>query len=747
MLFTDTETCGFTGPICLIQYAVDDGEIHLYEPWKKPIQETLDLIEWIASQEVCGFNLAFDWFKFCQMYTTLDRCTLKHLPPSIEEYAEQESAARLGPCLKPAGALDLMLHAKKGPYQSLMARKNIVIRRIPNALAWKLAEFLEQKIVLKDIFFAKRKDKTGKRWHVEDTKDPDFKNVVLKFRASGSLKALAQDALGVKDDALLKFTDIEVSKVYRPKELTYAPYATAIGSRADWRGSWPAVIQHHLNHWAANEPAREYAKKDVEYTRGLYHYFDKPAAGDDDSMLACLVAAVRWRGFAVDLEGIKVLRDKAIRTSKSAPKSPNRVKRWLGQVLSETEQLGLNEGTSKKVLQEIVQIYSDGEDCCDDTSCKKCGGKSSYQHPVVERAQAVLDARKAAWEVDLYDKLLRAGRLHASFNVIGAKSSRMSGTDNLNPQGIKRTKEVRSRFPLADDGLELWGGDFDAFEVTLCDAAYPDTNMHADLLKGTSVHGVFGSELYEVSYDEIMASKGKPGSLYDPSKSGVFALIYFGTAYTLVNNPIINATEEQAERAVNKWIERYPEMKQNQQSVIDSFCSMKQPRLNGPVYWNQPAEYIETLFGFKRYFTLENIICKALFDLASELPTEWSKIDERVVRKDREQKVGGAVRSALYGAAFGLQGKNMRAAGNHKIQGSGAQVTKRVQCVIWKHQPCGVHPWIVQPMNIHDEILCPLHPTVAEKVKQDVYESIESYRSTVPLLQMEWKPMKSWAEK
>lgn len=38
-------------------------------------------------------------------------------------------------------------------------------------------------------------------------------------------------------------------------------------------------------------------------------------------------------------------------------------------------------------------------------------------------------------------------------------------------------------FPLAWDGYELCGGDFDSFEVTLADAVYNDQTLRADLLR------------------------------------------------------------------------------------------------------------------------------------------------------------------------------------------------------------------------------------------------------------------------
>ena len=96
----------------------------------------------------------------------------------------------------------------------------------------------------------------------------------------------------------------------------------------------------------------------------------------------------------------------------------------------------------------------------------------------------ILDVKIAAKEVELYQKLLLAGKFHASFVVIGTLSSRMAGADGLNPQGIKHTKDVRRMFPLSWDGYILCGGDFDSFEVTLADAVYNDPSLRAALCSG-----------------------------------------------------------------------------------------------------------------------------------------------------------------------------------------------------------------------------------------------------------------------
>jgi hypothetical protein len=51
MIFYDTETLGLSGPVVLIQWAEDDGEVHLFNVWKHRISETLDLIDYMMNHE------------------------------------------------------------------------------------------------------------------------------------------------------------------------------------------------------------------------------------------------------------------------------------------------------------------------------------------------------------------------------------------------------------------------------------------------------------------------------------------------------------------------------------------------------------------------------------------------------------------------------------------------------------------------------------------------------------------------
>ena len=81
---------------------------------------------------------------------------------------------------------------------------------------------------------------------------------------------------------------------------------------------------------------------------------------------------------------------------------------------------------------------------------------------------------------------------------------------------------------------------------------------------------------------------------------------------------------------------------------------------------------------------------------------------------------------------------NLRASANHKIQGTGAQITKRVQRKVGDLQPAGFHPWQVSTLSVHDELLVAHRPELAETVNKIVKEEVEQMKAIVPLLAIDW---------
>jgi hypothetical protein len=813
MIFFDTETCGFHGPTVLIQYGEGrDGPITLHSVWTSPIVETMELIEWLCENTVVAFNLAFDWFHICQTYTTLqllgEDLGWDVIPNDhIELYAKYEEQARhMDVCLKPKGALDLMLHARKGPYQSTMNRGGITIKRIPTLLANPLVEELNSRLPLKDIYFARKKD-ASQRWQVMDILDdfdevvPEFKDVKLTFAPSSALKVLAQDALNLPPDNMLLFGDIDLPASARPEELGYAPFAMAHAEVhdgwIDWNGAWPAKIYKHISHWAYNKLARQYAEKDVEYLRRLhYEVFNEPEPNDDDSILAAMVGAVRWKGFKIDVPAFKkeVKRCEAILEKMPFNhQSTDLCKRYLFQALSDQERIAMRDPSTDKystkgiILEELAK-WRLSVICpkCDGLECEECDDgllKGEDPHPVAPRAALILEARHASKRIQVCEKLLLAGKFHASFKVIGTLSTRMSGADGMNAQGMQSDFDFRRMFTLAEaeEDEELNGGDFKSFEVSLADAAYDDpvlrqklqqmlpcpdcsgTGMDGDEecrdckdyegvgMAPAKIHAIFGTYLFPgMSYDDILATKGlKPKfrDLYGRAKACVFAILYGGESYTLINRGGID--EETAIECYDRWCAEHEVWSAERAKIFDMFCSMRQPGGIGTnVEWHDPHDYIESMFGFRRYFTLENRIVKCLFDLASDPPKEWAELPIKVVRRERVQYASGAVRSALYAASFAIQASNMRAAGNHVIQSAGAQATKALQCEIWLIQPHGIHEWEVRPFNVHDEVMAVTKKRNSKRVADTAYSFTNRLKEKVPLAGIDWSTgMKSWAEK
>ena len=830
MFFFDTETVGYHGPIVLFQYAIDNGPVCLHNVWRETIDSTIALYEQMAQHPdgVVGFNLAFDWFHVQQQYTTLlllrDKVGGDARPVDyIELYAVLEPEARYGPCIKPQNALDLMLHARKGPYQSTMARGDIRIKRVPTAIAQRLADYLSATIPLSDIHFARFKDKS-RRWVVYDIKNdldeviPSLKDVILKFNPSSALKALAVDCgLADSEKEVILFDEVNISKTAPVEELGWAPFAMAIGKPGgygSWNGAWPQVIKIHIDHWAFDPLAIEYAEKDVVYTRGLYYHFDCPPSGDDDSVLACMVGSVRWAGFALDTVKLQALHDKAQAFLDSVPYNFNSgevCRKYLEAVLSDTEKMVIKGSTKKVILEDMLKWtlgtvcetcgglgvvlddkHQNGEKPCENPKCEEGEVPDPDRpHPVVERARLIMDFRRTQNERNLYAKLIRAGRFHVDVNVIGTLSSRMSGAGGVNAQGINKQKAVRGCFPLADLDFILCGGDFAGFEVTLMDAAYGDENLRRELTsrrpcinckhdepvpyretrrfkeqvkckceacdehctEETKIHALFGVNFFEgMTYADILATKGLPEEKdrYSRSKNGLFALAYGGEAYTLMNR--VGVTEECAQKGYEKFMLQFPTFAKEREKVKQSFSPVSQPNGLGskPKWSHEPAEYVESMFGFRRYFTLENLVLRALWEVCQNPPKEWYDIEEKVVRReDRgEQTAINAMRSALLGAIFGLQGSNTRAAGNHKIQSAGAQLCKRLERRMWDLQPTGVHRFLLKLLNVHDELMAPVVEALIGRLETIVRDFVVEHREVVPLLEIDWgSRLTSWAEK
>ena len=812
--YLDCETVGLHGVPVLIQHAVNDGPVNVVSTWNTPIADLMSLIEKIVDNRVVAHNLTFDHFQISKLYGMMIQVedTSKCLCDFTKtELVEMEWQSQFGPCLKPRAAVDTFLLASQGENQSfLMDSKAVRVRRIPLGVAEPLCEELNKKTELPWILFGHKKDQT-ERWKVVEntdrkTGDPDpyFRDIQISFAPSKSLKDLAVFLCDHETPA--KFKDIMCEA--KPAEEGYAPFAKLLSSEdRGWlyndKPTWPAVIEQHVEHWATNEDAQAYAEDDIHMLRKLYQFFGSPE-DDRDSILACQVASVRLRGFAVNIDGVhKCLRDSNAIVAKAElnVNSPKQVLGYVAAALDEMEQVFLTGGCDQKVIDSIKQEFTldEIEDCdCDgglvsylDESgqeatrdCLRCGGRGEVgptgscgecdgcghtskldengepkkckpcdgtgfsddrKMPVVLRVEHIELIRKHTKRVELFHKLLLAKRAYPDFKVIGTKSGRMSGASGLNFQGIDSSTEVRSLFVLSDPGLVLSAGDYSSQELAIAATTMNDDELMKDMESGKSLHGLFAAQAYETTYEDIMSNK-KDGR-YGKAKGGVYAILYGGTFETVAKNMGIDV--KVAEAAYNRMVANYPQMGETRRAVTERFSSMKQDSDGKIQYKDPPEKFIESVFGYRRYFNTEYALQKMILSVIQNMPQQWKDIEIKVERTEgKRQSMVGAICSALYGAAFSLQNKVIRASRNHVIQSTGRELTVGMQAHVWDLQPQGINPFLLTLMSIHDELAVVSGESEVAAIQSAIEDKVQEQCKTVPLTSIEWfTGNKSWAEK
>ena len=752
--YIDTETCGFVGPAVLMQYADDDGPVHLHDVWRRSARETLELIEETCAMNVVGFNLVFDWFHWQKLQNMLACLPARKLnkPPVIADMAAIEREAPLhGMCVKPRAAHDVYLHLITGPFQSLMERKPIVLRRVPAMVAEGLVLELQAAYQF-DWIYTKRK-KEGPAWKIKPSKDaPGFVDISFSFGASRTLKSIHKYVFD-SDPILFPMPD----EMY-PVETQWSPYHDNVP------GSWPFRIQEHIDYWHSNKRARQYGTDDVTMERDLHKKYPCPA-GDRESTLACLIASVRYRGFPVDIPGVK---REMLASQKLATSAGNLDWRVVLAQLKALCTDPLEESIVVSTKDEALEVLAKwkGED----------GQEGS--HPVAQYASKVRVARKHRFRSNWLEKLYTAGRFHPGLNPVGTLTLRASGSGGFNPQNIDKEKETRELFVLSDTASTLaqyveflrernlhmlrrpvigrWrgcAGDFDSFETVLAIAAWEDELLSKYHGSGIKPYWVFGSYLYrkilggpkadpQVALVAIQLKENKV-DYADRAKNCWYALIYGAQEFKI--SQTAGVPIEDVALALQAMGNDCVGMAKGRAKVFAALSCMVQEEEGRPFQWVEPEAKIPNILGWKRDFTFDIGIIHTLFHM--KLPRDWQDIDLRVVRRNREQTVYGATYSAVFGACKQMEARVKRQAGNCIMQSSGATYCKDLEVRIWDYaQPWGVHPWNVVLLNLHDE----LDGSIRDRYNATpiVKTALGEYKKKVPLVQMDWKdPINSWAEK
>lgn len=728
LLRIDTETCGFIGPIVLIQYQYEGGPVQLYHVWDHPVGETLDLVESFLEHHVVFYNASFDAFHLSKLYNTFRLLEDINAQPHMNEVWEAEHFAHQGPCLRPVKCSDLYLLILEHGLSFLHKRKTITIRKVPlAAVPWLTKNLVGLKALLHPMLFKHQEPV----WRIVASRQKGFVDYNLDFKPRAKMKMVIGHLFGTD------MMEYQLPDRHVPQERMWRP----------WGGNWREVLFHHTRWWK-NE-GKSYAIQDVycltmieKWLAGKTNIkmqpdrvWDVSTQTHTNSELAWAVGVCRQRGYPIDLDYVQNLIH-ALKTKGDPPTGGAKCLFYLREVCDPAMAEVLRSGKQDKyVLTQLIEMFPDS--------------------PVAFRAQKVLDTRNKKEKMEILERLEEVGRFHPDFKVGGTFSNRMSGGSTegseggINPQGIMKDTFIRSCFTLHSPivGEVLSGGDFSAQEVTILIAVIGSKALEDMTRRGIKIHRLLTSFCHDIPIEEV----NEESLEYSKCKNGIFAFFYGAqwprlakTIYDLNDDTHIRKVKE----AFDKLQQMIPEMRLLGERMRSDFCSMVQDPETRRVIWKESKSYVESIFGFRRYFDVENTVAKYIFGLAQRAGLEMRDIKGMIQRRhwsSASQTVGGATSSALYAAAFGIQERNLRAAGNHIIQSPGATITKALQSVLWSLQPIGINEWFVQPLNIHDEVLT---PTLVPKECEIVVEAtVEALRKQVPLLAIKWKPsVNNWAE-
>jgi len=262
-------------------------------------------------------------------------------------------------------------------------------------------------------------------------------------------------------------------------------------------------------------------------------------------------------------------------------------------------------------------------------------------------AEYVLDYRELSKLQSTYaDALLdmvnpETGRIHASFNQTVTATGRLSSSDpNLQniPVRTRLGRRIREAFVPGDADMVLLSADYSQVELRIMAHCSGDPTLCRAFREDRDIHRFVAAQVNGVPEEEVT------DQMRQRAKAVNFGIIYGVSPYGLSRQ--INVSQEEAQKFIDHYFERYPRVRDFIGKTIDS------ARRNG---------YARTLAGRKRI--IEGI------------------------------RASGAARSAAE-----------RIAVNTVIQGSAADLIKRAMIRIHDGLP-GVSPRSRMLLQIHDELV------------------------------------------
>jgi DNA polymerase-1 len=187
-----------------------------------------------------------------------------------------------------------------------------------------------------------------------------------------------------------------------------------------------------------------------------------------------------------------------------------------------------------------------------------------------ETAKAILEYRKISKLLNFIDKFDK-DRVYGKFNVVGAKSGRMT-CSNENIQQIPR--ELRSVFGFEDYEDKVYVvADFPQIELRLAGLIWQEENMIKAFEEGIDLHKYTASVIYNKSMEAVEKLERQI------SKSANFGLLYGMSGRTFAKyvytNTGIALSEDEGDFIKHKWLETYPMIAKKHMQVKEKLYSSR----------------------------------------------------------------------------------------------------------------------------------------------------------------------------
>lgn len=704
--YLDVETIGLNGPCRLVQYQIPGQPIKMIKLFKGKESEYAGLLAELVGvldnpDYVCvGFNVGFDLYHIYRLLGRSDpfRC----------------------------GVVDLLVHAQMhgpfAPYAFIKkGKRGVTLSKVPAQVASLVSARVERELL--PLLPAHG---TLVCHHHEVKGRKDLVTLSWEVKVSLGLKAHMKH-YGEPVRELKQIWPIPPKKLAKnkPFEDLHLPYADE-----RYEPFEPAVEAILADD---NHEFFKYAHDDIRFTEILDSKFGFPAPTHHDTTVAC-VAFTRYYGIPLDRQALAEARYECEKRIKEAAellagcdlKSP---KQRLALLRKYDPFIA---SSKKEVLEKLVNLETLAPETRATAKAMLNYGKYT------QRLNQIIKAGES-----------KTGRLHIDLKCLGTPTGRKAGAGGFNAQGVAKPEEEEGqKVPnLRSAILAAMVGDFWSFEVCLAAAAWDEKQLKQDLTNKVDLHMMVAVSAHPhmpkgTTYEEAIAKKSTEPykTLRAKCKPVLFGIFYGCEAEKCGKTLGVSAAEGQT--VMDRIFLRYPRVKAVRAQVTAEVCTGDTEKWTRDSVAKMRAQTTD-MTGHTRYWAFEKALAQTFWLLANK---SWEELPAGVIVRQEakgQQTIKMAVRSALLGAALGVQKMVARQMVNNDIQAPGANLCKMLEARLWEKFHCPM-------VNVHDEIVFLAHPNTLDN-KARIYEEVAAFvsekRPQVPHLKFELANTTRWSDK